>query len=60
MNNHVFIAKASHETEWSGLRARDKKRAENLVPWAWKLVAVQGGWLAFHDSEEYRVWKQQR
>ena len=42
------------------VEVKTRKQAEKLMPWAAKVVRVQGGYMGFESVEDHRVWKNQK
>jgi len=39
--------------------AKTNEAAKTIAPWAYKIVRVEGGWLAFESADDYHTWKSQ-
>lgn len=39
---------------------KTRKAAEGRMPWAAKIVKVEGGYKGFESVEDYRIWKNQK
>jgi hypothetical protein len=43
-----------------GARAKDRKGAAKLAPWAAKIAKCADGWWAFESLADYQTWKNQK
>jgi hypothetical protein len=42
------------------VECKTKEQAEKECPWAEKIVKVEGGYMCFESSVDYKVWKNQK
>lgn len=42
------------------IQAKTKKEAQEQAPWAYKIVKVDGGYMAFERVQDYETWKNQK
>lgn len=42
------------------IEVKTKYLAKKMMPWACVIAKVNGGFLGFESSEEYKNWKQQK
>jgi hypothetical protein len=42
------------------VEAKSRKEAEHKMPWAAKIVKVEGGYRGFESVEDYETWRRQK
>jgi hypothetical protein len=42
------------------IETNNRKKAEKEAPWAYKIVKVEGGYMAFEFENDYLIWKNQK
>lgn len=42
------------------IQVASRKEAQDRAPWAYAIVKVDGGFMAFESAEDLRTWKAQR
>ena len=54
------MTKTKVEHTPSTVEAKTKKQAEKEMPWASKIVKVEGGYMGFENWDDYKIWKNQK
>lgn len=42
------------------IECKSRKTAKKMMPWASKIVKVDGGYMGFESIDDYRTWKNQK
>ncbi len=44
----------------SSVDCETRKQAINLMPWASKIIKVEGGYMGFESITDYETWRKQK
>ncbi len=61
--NHEEEERKNMKTEyvWTGAHGSCyREKAEIACPWAYKIIEVDGGYMAFESWDSYQTWKNQK